>query len=196
MKRTLFITWLSVMAISLGACANDNSKSGITVTQAKLTEREKAILTNATDKSFVFDFKIDSEYKEVSVWVEKYEFGKMVDDKSYVSTEIENRGSIIFTTSMANADQASFNVSISSDGTTSKVSHIETISEDMSSLGGSNQEENLPIEGEMVLASLCYASGEDVMSSLTTDFYNDVEGNIDEIKDYDVVYLLKSEFIK
>jgi hypothetical protein len=66
----------------------------------------------------------------------------------------------------------------------------------MASLSGSSLEENHPIKGEMVLASICYASDEGVIGSPSWDFYNDVEGHINEIKDYDVVYLIRSEFIK
>lgn len=76
-------------------------------------------------------------------------------------------------------------------------SSIETITEDglegFSSLWGSNPVKNKPIKGEMVLASICY-SKKKTMSSLSSDFYKDVEGHINEIKDYDIVYLLKIKF--
>lgn len=34
------------------------------------------------------------------------------------------------------------------------------------------------------------------MSSLTTDFYDDMEAHKSELEKYDVVYLLRAEFIK
>ena len=177
---------------------NNNAKSN-TISAAELTERENAILSTTSDKSFVFDFNIDSEYKVVSVWVEKYEFGELVDDKiSSITTQVEGNGSIIFATSKVDDSQKqhTFNIGISGNGSMGSISSFDTNSYDldaMSSVWGNFQEENNSIEGEVVLASICYSS-DGRMSSLTTDFYKDVDGHMNELEDYDVVYLLKAEF--
>ncbi|UOQ48715.1 hypothetical protein MUN88_00695 [Gracilibacillus caseinilyticus] len=64
--------------------------------QLELTEREEAILSITSDQSYVFDFDVDNKYKEVVVWVEKYETGKLANDKIIdFKTVIENNGSII-----------------------------------------------------------------------------------------------------
>ncbi|QUW23614.1 hypothetical protein JSQ81_08980 [Sporosarcina sp. Marseille-Q4063] len=78
MKRFFIIVALLVFVLS--ACVTNNAKSN-TISAVGLTERENAILSTTSDISFVFDFNTDSEYKEVSVWIEKYELGKLVDDK-------------------------------------------------------------------------------------------------------------------
>jgi len=202
MKRTLFITFLSLFALSLGACNDTDIGAENTISQAKLTERENGILSATTDNAFVFEFNVDSEYKETNIWVEKYEFGKLVDDQvSALGTAIDSDGLIIFDISKVNDErnETYFNLSISDNGSMSKIRDLVTISKgqsNMASLSGSSLEENHPINGEMVLASICYSSGEGGMSSPSSDFYNDVEGNIYEIKDYEVVYLLKSEFTR
>ena len=46
----------------------------------------------------------------------------------------------------------------------------------------------------MVLASICYTLDEEGATSLSSDFYEDPKSNMDELKDFDVVYLLKGEF--
>ena len=125
----------------------------------------------------------------------------MVGDKiNHMTTEIKDKGTLIFATSKTTDSQSLFNSSINSDGSMSSSSSLERITEDgledVISLSGSNQAENYPIRGEMVLASICYSKGEDGMSSLSTDFYRDVDRHINEIKDYDIVYLLKCEFTK
>jgi len=198
MKRLFII--LALLVFVLSACVNNNAKSN-TISAVELTERESAILSTTSDKSFVFDFNIDSAYKEVSVWIEKYELGKLVDDKiSSISTPVEENGSIIFATSKADGSrkQHTFNIGISGNGSLGSISNFETNSDDldaMASVWGNLQEENNSIEGELVLASICYSS-DGSMSSLTSDFYKDVDGHMSELEDYDVVYLLKAEFNK
>lgn len=200
MKRLFAILIVFLLVFALSACNNNSSKSN-TISAVELTERENAILSTTSDKSFVFDFNIDNEYKEVSVWIEKYESGKLVDDKiSHITTQVEENGSIIFATSKRDDSQKqhTFNIGIRSNGSTSSISGFDTISDgldDMSSVWGNFQEENITIEGEALLASICYSNDES-MASLTTDFYKDVDGHLNELEDYEVVYLLKTEFIK
>ncbi|WP_262176455.1 hypothetical protein [Saccharococcus sp. Marseille-Q5394] len=198
MKRLLIIVALLVFVLS--ACVTNDAKSH-SISAVELTERENAILSTTSDNSFVFDFNVDSEYKEVSVWIEKYELGKLVNDRiSSITSQVEENGSIIFATSKAvgSQKQYTFNIGISSNNSIGSTSRIETNSDDlgaMSSVWGNIQGENNSIEGEVVLASICYST-DGHMSSLTTDFYQDVDGYMNELENYDVVYLLKAEFNK
>jgi len=197
MKKLFSIVALSVFVLS--ACVNNDSQSN-TISTVELTERENAILTITADRSFVFDFNIDSEYKELSVWVEKYEFGKLVEDNiSSILTPVEESGSIIFATAKVDhsRSQQTFNIGISGNGGTSSISSFDEDAADvdkMSSVWGDFQEKNKPIEGEIVLAAICYSSDESGMSSIRNDFYKDPEGHMSELDEYDVVYLLKAEF--
>ena len=56
-----------------------------------MTEREEVILLSTADKSFVFDFNVDDNYKDVAVWVEKYELGKLVGEVNHLSTRLKIR---------------------------------------------------------------------------------------------------------
>lgn len=47
--------------------------------------------------------------------------------------------------------------------------------------------------GEVILGSVAY-SWDDSMPTLSTNFYEDPEGNKEEIKEYGVFYLIKAEF--
>ncbi|MBE1553842.1 hypothetical protein [Sporosarcina limicola] len=198
MKKLFSIVALSVCMLS--ACVTNDSQSN-TISTVELSERENAFLTITSDKSFVFDFDIDDEYKVLSVWVEKYEFGKLVDDKiSSIITPVEKSGSIIFATAKADhsRNQQTFNIGISSNDSTRSISSFDDNAagvDKMSSVWSDFQEKNMPIEGEVVLASICYSSNESGMSSLRNDFYKDVDGHMSELEEYDVVYLLKAEFI-
>lgn len=137
MMRVLFFAMLTSLVLSLVACDDSNSNLKInTVSDAKLTEREKVILSSTADKSFVFDFKVDDKYKEVAVWVEKYESGNLVGEVNRISTEIKNKGTIIFTTShpIEESNQAIFTISINSDGSTGTGWFTETITDELSAV--------------------------------------------------------------
>src|SRR5699024_3188990 len=96
MKRSFVTLVLVLLVFALVACNDSNSKSN-TISAVELTDRENMILSTTSDQSFVFDFKIGSEYKEISVWIEKYEVGELVDDRlSHITTEVEESGSIMF----------------------------------------------------------------------------------------------------
>lgn len=209
MKKFSLLTMLILFAIALSACGDNNVNEenlnrSNTIEAAELTNREKGILSTTSAQSFVFDFNIDHEYKEVSIWIEKYEFGKVVDEQiGYTTTEVSDNGSIFFTTSKSNPslNQISFNMGIHSNGITGSSSSIPDIISDKSTEGMSTVWGNInePMEitdGELVLGSICYAWGENSMSSLTSEFYKDIEGRIHEIESYEVVYLLKSKFMK
>jgi hypothetical protein len=185
----------------LSACkGNDTTLNTISVVE--LTDRENAILSTTSDQSFVFDFNVDNHYEEVSVWIEKYESGKLVDDQiSFMTSSVEESGTIVFANTNRDGNQKypSFNLGVSSKGSTSSIRGFDPDPKDldeMSSVWSHFQEASHSIvEGEVVLASICYSSG-GMMSSLPTDFYKDVDHHIDELEKYDVVYLLKTEFKK
>ena len=201
MKRIFTTLIIVLLLFVLSACSNSNSNSN-TISVAELTDRENTILSTTSDKSFVFDFEIDGEYKEVSVWIEKYEAGELVDVRlSEITTQIKENGSIIFTNpkTIETEKQHTFNIGIGSNGGTASISGFDTNSIDfdtMASVWGSFPEE-LPLnQDELVLANICYSNNDSGMSSLTTDFYEDPDGSINKLKEYDVAYLLKAEFIK
>ncbi|WP_078552070.1 hypothetical protein [Bacillus alkalicellulosilyticus] len=202
MKKVLYITILLGISIVISACG-DNSIPPNTIVAAELSDREKGILSTTSVESFVFDFRVDSDYKEASVWIEKYEFGKLVDDQvGHTTTAVTEKGSIIFATNRPNEipNQTIFNIGVTSNGITGSYSIADIISnqdtDGMSILWGSITEEIDITKGELVLGSIYYSRDEGNMSSISTEFYKDVEGRINEIKDYAVVYLIKSDFSK
>ncbi|EKN66989.1 hypothetical protein BABA_13912 [Neobacillus bataviensis LMG 21833] len=168
-----------------------------TVSNAKLTEREKVILSSTADQYFEFDFNVDDKYKDVAVWVEKYESGNLTGVIDRISTGIKNKGTIILSTSKTNEEtnQALFTISISSNGGTSTGwSPVTVTKDDIGIDWGINPLDNIPIMDKMVLAGICYSRSNEGTSTLSTDFYSDVDSHMNELKNYDVVYLLRSEF--
>ncbi|MFC4387907.1 hypothetical protein ACFOZ1_08790 [Gracilibacillus marinus] len=206
MKKIVILLIFALLVFTLSACdennseANTNASKDNTISVVELTERENAILATTTDQAFIFDFNIDDEYKNASVWVEKYEFGKFVDDEmGQLTTQVEKNGSIVVAIpKIGDNQQFNFNVGISSEGSTGSISGFDANSnelENMLNVSASFQEKSTSIEDEVVLASICY-SDSNGMNSLTSDFYKDVEGHMDELKAYNVVYLIKAEFME
>ena len=132
MKKIFLSIILSLLSLSLAACKADDPKSENNLSVPELAAREKTILENTAEHSFLTDINVDDTYKEMSVWVEKYEFGKLVDpEMGRMTTAVKDNGMIIFTTSKTVADQklSMFNISIQHDDGTDKVTFPETIDE-------------------------------------------------------------------
>lgn len=196
MKRISLVISFALFIVCLGAC-NKEIQATNTIAEAKLTDKEKFLLSSTSDKSFVFDYSVDKKYKKVSLWVEKYEFGKLVEEKlNNILTEIDNKGTIIFSVSPTLIDEkgSTFNISVGSVGGHSGSSTRQMIPTGMASTWGSNPSESVQISDKMVLASICYSNGQS-MSSLTKDFYSEINNRLNEIKNYDVVYVLRAEFL-
>ncbi|MHA6253088.1 hypothetical protein [Oceanobacillus sp. CAU 1775] len=198
----IFVNILLVLfLIVLSACTNNSSNN--TISLAELTDREDSILSTTTDKAFIFDFETDGEYEIVSVWIEKYESGELIDELlNELTSQIDENGSIIITIpkTMNTGKQHTFNIGVGSNGTTGSLSNYDTNSielSNMASVWGNFPGELSIDDDELLLAHICYTQDEyGRMSSLSTDFYDDPEANIDKLEEYDVVYLFKAVFVK
>jgi hypothetical protein len=201
MKRLFLLLITALLILALSACDNSDTKKINTISTVELTDREYAILSTTSDQSFVFDFKVDNEYEEVTVWIEKYESGKLIGDKlSSLTTKVKKKGSIIFTTNKTNDNhkELTFNIGVSSNGSIGSVNGTDSSTDTldgMTSVSGTFQGETTLMAGKAVLASISYSKA-DSMSTLTPDFYNDTDAHLSELEDYDVVYLLRVEFLK
>lgn len=201
-SATFLVFLLSVVLIS--ACSNSSAVTrSNTIASTDLTDRESWLLFNLSDQSFVYDFAVDNEFNEIEMYVEKYIFGeKQEGNITHIKTDISSEGSIVFTTSKKSEEtnEKLFTVGINSDGGKASVTNSEVLAESESDTMATlwqnviaNNDREITNE-EIVLASILHSSG-DMMSSLREEFYEDIEGNIDLINDYDVVYLLKVRFI-
>lgn len=189
---------MTLITISITACRNTESN---TIIKAELTDRENAILSTTSNQSFVFDFTIDSEYKQVSLWIEKYEYGELVDEGRNITTEVMEQGSIIFTTSQLETmeNQTVFTIGVNDNEGTASGRSFDLVSDKDSDdrfvvAGNISEEINITNE-EIVLASIAY-SWEEGVSSFSPDFYTNSEHRIKKLEEYEVAYLLVSKFSK
>lgn len=228
-KKLVFIL---TAALLLGACSNEpagtsdedettddlNSSENEaaqmnTIVESELTERERVILDIVADESLVFDFNVDSDFKEARLWVEKYEFGELADYYlGHIIADVSDSGYVMFApTELSGMDnEILFNIGLSSNLSTVSSKSSEILASDDSSDTESDEDgvstgivwstatsdESDLANGEIVLGSLVYANMEEGISTLSPDFYADVEGHIEEIEDYEGVYLMKIEFTR
>lgn len=192
-KKVLSIAILLLFILS--ACQSSGS-----ISVAELTEREESILTSLSTQYFVYDYEVGGKYNEVSGWIEKYIDGELVEkDLGQMSAAVKESGSIFLIARMA-ADgiPATFDIGVSSQGDTVSGQFSDASSlkmEEMASIWQPNNEENISTQGEILLGSICYSSDAN-MTSLSVDFFENPEENMDELKEYDVTYLFKAEFIE
>ncbi|GGA24714.1 hypothetical protein [Psychrobacillus lasiicapitis] len=195
MKKVL-ISSIVLFLLLLGACTNKTTLNNA-LSEVQLTDREKFLLSSTSEQSFVFDFQADQKYKQISVWVDQYAFGKLVGEKiNRLTMDIDEKGTLIFTTSQNVAEEkVKFNIGVQSKSASGKNSMTQREKTTNQSIWGSNPSEEIPIDGIIVLASISSSNGHG-MSSLSPAFYTDFENHLAEIANYDVVYVLKSEFLE
>ncbi|GEN50214.1 hypothetical protein APE02nite_08790 [Alkalibacterium pelagium] len=193
----------------LSACWNNDGAANAskslsrdsTIASAELTDRDQTMIYAMSDHAFVFNFNLTKEYEEATVWLEKYENGQLSHDSgSSMSSKVEGEGMIIFSTSSVSPDsgQEHFKMYLGAESGGGGLSFIQDISmideEGPITLRETIVNEKVPIsEEDMVLASTVI-EWSDSVSSIPPDFYEDVEGNLSMIEEYDIVYLLRARF--
>jgi len=208
-KRTAVAGLVLAAVFTLSACWNNDGAANAsksfsrqsTIASADLTDREQAMISAMSDHAFVFDFELSKDYEEATVWLEKYEKGQLSNDGGpSMSSKVEGEGMIVFSTSSLASDPETqiFKVSISDDSGTGTGSfdqyhpYIEELGP--MTLREYIVNEKTPIsENDLVLASMVMVWS-DSASTIRHEFYEDVEGNLSMIEDYDIVYLLRARF--
>lgn len=197
--------FILIIILTLVACDyKPDSTSENTISVIEPTEREKAILTTTANKSFVYDFSVDQDYKNVHIWVERYEFGKLISKESNgITIGLDERnGTIIFSTNsvVGNEDQMLFRIGVHSDGSTAVGEFLETMPRDheknLVSGWGSNVSGDVPVTPEMIVGNIIYKSGDGQLTSLDNVVESDQKIVEEKLKEYDIAYLLRVNFTK
>lgn len=196
--RKAFIIFATLLM--LVACENNSDPTKeSTIGTADLTKREQAILTTTAGKSFVYDFSVDNDYKNVNIFVERYEFGKRVSENPNgvtMSLDDEKKGTIIFSANslVEHEEQLLFRIGVHTDSTSVVGESVETLPDDkekeLMSGWGSNISDKQSITPNMILGSISYKSDGGNFTSFDNEFSEEL------LKEYDVVFLLKVNFIK
>ncbi|MHB8064823.1 MAG: hypothetical protein ACYDG2_19725 [Ruminiclostridium sp.] len=205
MKKFLLVLATVVFLLSFTSCNTDQSdtKSNNSISETQLTDREKMFLSIGGNEYFIFDFKVDSQYNWVEVWVDRYEFGKKVSIGSKLSAGLSKgkEGMIVTTVNELEKMKQTWTIIVNNDGAKSTIKSSQEYKvvdySSFSKIWGTNTSKIMPVnDKEIILADICYKdqSKDNTMYSLTDKFYSNPEENIKEIENYDLVYLLKCKF--
>ncbi|MRX72114.1 hypothetical protein GJU40_08060 [Bacillus lacus] len=200
--KKLLIMIITLLIVTVSACEDGSSKQVNTLAAADLTDREQGILAVITDKSYIFDFTIDPQYKKAAVGIEKYEFGRLISGGLTLEVDVGEQGSIIFAVSEAaeHENQQIFRFGINSEGSSASGSQTDSISEKgrevkLSTWASSSQLMDVT-ENEMVLAAMIYSFEKNSINSFSEEFFKDAEVRESELKNKEAVYLFKCKFTK
>ncbi len=172
-----------------------------TISVSDVTDREQAILHMNTNHAFMFDYNVSDEYKKATVWVEKYEAGKLADHPvSSITTSVKTDGTILFSIQkpIQEFNKTILNLSVGNkDGSGSGLNVDEQPDEfnKMGALSSTFTGDAKSVEDEIILATICYSKGNEI-GTITSEFYDEPEAHLDELADYDLVYVLKSHIKK
>lgn len=197
--RNFFILITLTSLLIFSAC--EESKSN-TVKSASLKDREVAILSTLSDHAFVFDYKIDQGYKALDLWVEKYEFGEIVDESlSELSTSVsEEEGMILFAKDkeIDQEGEQKYYLGASEDGGSSstffKVEDLKDLEEASTISGQLIENQSIEPDQEITLATIAYADHEFGVSSVPDYFYENPDEHEDVLENYALVYVFKAQF--
>lgn len=203
MMKKIHIMMILSLAALVSACSNGSATArSNTIAEAELTSREEYMLLTTSEHSFVYDFTLDSDHKEASIWVEKYEFGELTEPSvSRMWTEVEGSGFILFSVSdtHVNPNEKSIKMGLfgeSGGGAGTSIDNVlaQEWETEMSTWESVVTDKIRFTEDEIILASLSISMGGESMQSLSSEFYEDINGNLHEIENYEAVYIFKAEF--
>lgn len=206
-KGSILVIMVLSVICTLYSCSegnkNDSNLKENSIAKAEFTEKEKMLLSTGSDQQFAFNFNIGDKYNKLKLWVEKYKEGNLISEDIQKSEIVVDRnGMIIITTEDIQADTLNkrlLNITVSDNNGYSTIKTLRGVSEekseDMLSIIQGNELNNSEVDKEILLGALCYSS-KGMIESLNEEFFKEPSKNIDKLKDYDIAYLVKCEFVE
>ena len=192
-----------IFVLSFTACDAAGTSNINTISGAQLTDKEKIFLSVGSKNYFVFDFSVDKKYKWVKVWIDRYEHGNKVTGSGSLLTSLSagEEGMIIATLRRDENMTNEWTLAINSGGALSqaesKQEYKSKANLPFSSVISSSGLRVSIEDKEIILGSACYKASQEegsIVSSLSQGFYTNPEAHMEEIAEYDLVYLLKCRF--
>ncbi|QNO13844.1 hypothetical protein HYG86_03220 [Alkalicella caledoniensis] len=197
MRKIFTVLLVTILMLSLVGCSRKGKTTNV-ISQAELNAKEELFLSVGTTSYFVFDFKLDDEFKWIDIWVERYEFGEKIDTFIGMGSTLGNEGVFIFAIDESEGIN-NWTIVLQDEGgkSTTKASDKLVIDETkgFSKMWGVNN--NIKIaDNDITLASISYKNDGREMFSFTGDFYENPEANKQQMVNYDIVYLLRIKLSK
>ncbi|MFJ7735080.1 hypothetical protein ACIQ2D_01960 [Lysinibacillus sp. NPDC097287] len=194
------VLWCMLLVTVLVACNQEDVEETRenTIRNAQMDAREENLLRAAAGETlFIYDVSVDERGGELEVWLEKYEYGQLSDEKiGGMRTGIFDAGQILFTVreilDTPNALVRMVIVSESGSDSTESLIELPTISR----YGKSSLLEDVtPLTDNMAIGQIIYSEEESlIIKSSWGEIGNDPTAIATELKDKPVVYLVRCSF--
>lgn len=195
MKKLFVVLLFFLFIFVISACVHINSKTNTNkISTANLSRMDTAILSTDSDNPFVYKYYAGAKDTKLSVWIEKYKKGKLVNPKlAHLSSEVRNNGYIILTLHNEKNDTShtTFHIGINSGRNTMTTSVEDNDATNMSSFEGRFQGVKSIRDGEVVLGGIASSKDKDSSTSFRLKFYK----NPSEMKKFNIVYIFKAKFL-
>lgn|GEM_PF-2038276 len=199
--KKIIVFVIVVSSFLLISCSKDitqeNSMNENKIYPRELTTSEKDLLSligfNHTIE--IYDFETDGTYKSISIWLEVYKDGELLENRGKMLSSFDSeKGSIAV--KVNKNDIYDWRISVKSEGQISSVAFesADEFLKDRSYSIASSHMESTEIENEKPIILKLFLFDSDGSTSIYG--FQQYEENPELLKEYDYVYLLKGEFSK
>lgn len=197
--KKIVIFFIILSSILLMSCADDSiqeldlNKNMIYPRELTASEKELLSLVGFNQTIEIFDFETKKSFKSISIWLEVYEDGKLLENRSKMSSSYDSeKGSIAI--KVIKDGTFDWRVSIKTNGNVSSMAFEskDDFLKDKSYSVASSHLEDKKIENEeaIVLKTFLFdSSGSTSIYGL--QYY---EEHPEALREYDYAYLLKAKF--
>lgn len=200
-KIVTIIMSLIISSLLMISCSNEmtqelNRKDN-EIYPRELTTSEKDLLSliGFDDTIEIYDFETDGSFKSISIWLEVYKDGELLENRGKMLSSFDTeKGSIAI--KVNKNESYDWRVSVKSEGQISSMafeSADEFLKDKSYSIASSHMETTV-IENEKPMILKMFLFDSDGSTSIYG--FQHYEENPELLKDYDYVYLLKGEFSK
>ena len=200
MKYTHALLGFAVALLLLSGCSGNGSLKENTIKTADMPKREKAVVSQASEFYFLYDFAVDETFDSLSIWVESYENGKK-SEAVYgpVTTELQGKEGFIFFSKNKEPEQAEeslLNLGMGDESGDSSAHYTaDAAMVDFAHMKQDYAEEGIPIEGKHILGVYASTDNNSLMS-ISLDTERDAEEQLEGLAGYESVYVFMAEFKK
>ena len=189
----------SVLLLLLSACSNREADDNNTIAAAELSEREKTLL-HATAGNILFIYNLSLESQGVlDVWVEKYEYGELIEEKiGNVGAAVNENGQILVALiEVPQSKETIVRIAIINDtGYESNEGLIALPDIGAYGYGTLISSEGTTLKKDMAIGQLIYSGESNFFKTSMENLGNNPVTIIKELKDRPEVYLIRSSFKK
>lgn len=169
-----------------------------TIENAQMDAREENLLRAAGGETmFIYDVSVDEQGGKLEVWLEKYEYGQLMDEIiSSLGTEMFGNGQILVSIQeIPEMSKGIVTIAVTDESGSSSVKNVMEIPGMSSRVTSPFIKETTPLTEDMAIGQIIYSEENPIsVKSSWGDLVNDPSSIANELKEHPVVYLMRCSF--